>query len=238
MRPARVPPTARVLAQYLGDGGPLTGGLGVVEAWLVESAPFRAFVDAHRDKIRKKVRLATSDDARLDLRAELAVASRLLSDRRFDLAFEAYGSRIRGPDFTATFRDGRPFNVEVTRRRATGHASGDGLARPILGKLRQLPTGSANVLVIAVDATELLPDPGATLRELRRRAERRDDGWFATHGIADAVTFNQGVLRLSAVLAWTEGAAEASRLATWVNGAARIAVDAPALRAIETALRA
>ena len=115
MPPARVPPAARVLVDHLGDGAALPGPLADLEDWLAGSSRLRAFVDANRDKIRKKVRLATTDDTRLDLWAELRVATRLLADRRIELAFEAYGSGNRGPDFTATYRAGRELNLEVTQ---------------------------------------------------------------------------------------------------------------------------
>ena len=159
MPPARVPPAARVLVDHLGDGAALPGPLADLEGWLAGSARLRAFVDANRDKIRKKVRLATTDDTRLDLWAELRVATRLLADRRIELAFEAYGSGNRGPDFTATYRAGRPFNVEVTRRHGP---AADGLERTVLAKLRQLPPSRANVLVVAADAAGDEPArPGA-----------------------------------------------------------------------------
>ena len=59
--------------------------------WLEDNARFQTFVSQHQDKVRKK--LSTADEeARLDVRAELLVAHRLLSDRRFEVAFEAYGA--------------------------------------------------------------------------------------------------------------------------------------------------
>lgn len=234
MSPARVPPAARVLVEHLGDGAALPGPLADLGDWLAGSSRLRAFVDANRDKIRKKVRLATTDDTRLDLWAELRVATRLLSDRRIELAFEAYGSGNRGPDFTATYRAGRELNLEVTRRH--GPAAG-GLQRTILTKLRQLPPSRANVLVVAMDAAvDGPPDPAPVLRELRARGDRRDDAWFAAHGLADAATFHQGVLRLSAVVTWTEPPDGRSSAIAWTNPGARITVEPAALRAIEGAL--
>ncbi len=235
MPPARVPPAARVLVDHLGDGTALPGPLADLEGWLAGSSRLRAFVDANRDKIRKKVRLATTDDARLDLWAELRVATRLLADRRIELAFEAYGSGNRGPDFTATYRAGRELNLEVTRRHGPAV---DGLERTILAKLRQLPPSRANVLVVAVDAVgDGPPDPAPMLRELRTRADRRDDAWFAAHGLADAAAFHQGVLRLSAVVTWAESPDGRSDAIAWTNAGARIALEPAALRAIEAALR-
>ena len=235
MRQARVPPAARVLVDHVGDGAALPGPLADLEGWLAGSSRLRTFVDANRDKIRKKVRLATSDDPRRDLRAELRVAARLLADRRIDLDFEAYGAGNRGPDFTMTYRAGRPCNVEVTRRHGS---AADGLERTVLAKLRQLPPARANVLVVALDAPGDAPaDPTPVLRELRTRADRRDDAWFAAHDLADAAAFHQGVLRLSAVVTWTEPPGGRSIASTWTNPGARIAVEPAALRAIEAALR-
>src|SRR5438874_7086519 len=86
-------------------------------SWLVVSGRFRAFAEANRDKIRKKLRAARDLDSLADVRAELRTAHLLLSDRRIDLAFEAYGSGKGGPDFTVTFRASERFNPEVTRPR-------------------------------------------------------------------------------------------------------------------------
>jgi hypothetical protein len=229
-----VPPAARALVDHLGDRGALPGPLADLEEWLAGSSRLRAFVDANRDKIRKKVRLATTDEARLDLRAELRVATRLLADRRIELAFEAYGVGNRGPDFTATYRAGREVNVEVTRRHGRG---ADGLERTILAKLRQLPPSRANVLVVALEVVdEAPPDPTPVLRELRARADRRDDAWFAAHGLGDAAAFHHGVLRLSAVVTWTESPGGRSRAIVWTNPGSRITLEPAALRAIEAAL--
>ena len=235
MAPARRPPAARLLVAHLGDGSPLPGPLADLERWLAASSRLRTFVDANRDKVRKKVRLATTADAQLDLWAELRVASRLLADRRFDLAFEAYGSGNRGPDFTATYRAGREVNIEVTRRHGPAM---DGLERTILAKLRQLPPSRANMLVVAVDAAgDGLPDPAPVIRDLRTRADRHDDAWFAAHGVADAATFHQGMLRLSAVVTWTEPPDGRSIALSWTNPGARVALEPATLRAIEAALR-
>ena len=236
MSTTRVPPAARALVEHVGAGHPLPPELRDLEGWLAASSRLRAFVDANRDKIRKKVRVATTRDQRLDVRAELRVAALLLADRRFELGFEAYGSGSPGPDFTATFRAGRPFNVEVTRRQSSGVP---GLERTILGKLRQLPPSRANLLILTLpeDVGEPL-DLGALMQALRSRADRRDDRWFAARGIADAASFHQGVLRLSAVVTWCERPPDASQAAMWLNPAARIGLDAAAARGLGAALGA
>src|SRR5919197_4629750 len=65
--------------------------------WLLESPRFLEFVSAKQDKVRKKLNGIPDDDSRLDVRAELLVAYLALADRRFSLAFEAYGARQPGP---------------------------------------------------------------------------------------------------------------------------------------------
>ena len=123
--------------------------------WLDDSARFQGFVTEHRDKVRKKL---TSDDeeSRQDVRAELLVARLLLEDRRFTVAFEAYGAGRIGPDLSVTFRANQRFNLEVTRVRGAADAEDstlDGavarLAHVIASKLRQLPAGVPNALVVA-----------------------------------------------------------------------------------------
>jgi hypothetical protein len=106
--------------------------------WLSASARFRAFATEHRAKIRKKLEGAKDADSRRDVRAELAVGRLLIANRRIELAFEAYASHGRGPDFTVTLGSQR-FNLEVTRLHGDPAAAGYG---PLLSKLRQLPPPS------------------------------------------------------------------------------------------------
>src|SRR5919112_3867631 len=101
MREPRVlTPTVQRLVTFLAAGAAAAPEMSDVVALLAASSRFRGFVEANRDKIRKKLRGATSRDARLDVRAELLVAAQLLADRRLEVAFEAYGAGRRGPDFT------------------------------------------------------------------------------------------------------------------------------------------
>ena len=227
-------PTIRRLVAYLLDAPAPDRPLAELPAWLAASPRFRSFAEGNRDKIRKKVRGAASPEARLDVRAELRVAALLLADRRFELAFEAYGAGRRGPDFTATFRAGRAFNIEVTRRRP---GTGDGALEPaILAKLRQLPPSASNVVVVVVDGPSGAPDPGPVLHELRGRADRRDDAFFVARGLEGAATFHAGLLRLAAVVAWSADAEASRRVAAWTNAGARIPLPEPTLRALVAAL--
>jgi hypothetical protein len=223
-----------------------------VRGWLEASSRFRAFAEANRDKIRKKLRSAADDDARRDVRAELLAAYLLLADRRLELAFEAYGSGNRGPDLTVAFRTNQRFNVEVTRMRmresagaaalprlagaagVAGAAAGasaqgeDGtpddpgrLPYVLLGKLRQLPPASPNVVLIMGDGVSFgETEVEAAARVLKARADRRDDPFFARRGFESARDYYAAWLRLSGVFSRSEVNGQASA-AYWPNREAR-----------------
>ena len=229
-------PSANRLARYLyGEAsGHQTDELAV---WIASSPRLRGFADAHRDKIRKKLRGAVDDEARRDVRAELEVAHRLLLDRRIDVTFEPGGATRGGPDFAVTFRGHAAFNLEVTRPRRGLDATTVG--RIVLAKLRQLPASSPNALILALDA----PPGGSPLvatavRELRSLADARDAGFLERAGIASARDFYQRYLRLGAVLMWCPRASGDGAASAWINRSARIAVPERALRACLAALRA
>ena len=205
--------------------------------WLAGSGRFRAFVDAYRDKIRRKLRGASDQEARSDVRAELAVARLLLGDRRVELAFEAYGSGKAGPDFTVTFSGATPFNLEVTRLRGSPVAPAHG--GPLLTKLHQLPPSKANVLLLAIEGADAAAfDVGGTVRLIRNRADRKDEAFFVDRDFDGTRGFYDRFLRLGAVLVWCDAGTGERRAAAWVNRSARIAVPERAVRACLTALRA
>jgi hypothetical protein len=200
------------------------------------SSRFAAFVEAHRAKIRKKLRGAADEASVRDVRAELAVARLLLVDRRFELTFEAYGHG-GGPDFTVTYRAGRPFDLEVTRLRRSPDAAA--VSGVVLGKLRQLPPSSPNLLLVAVeDEAADSVDVGAAVRALRARADRKDEAYFAFRGIDGTRTFYERLLRLGGVIVWCETAVGDRRAASWANGSARIALPQATMRAVLACLRA
>ena len=204
--------------------------------WLAGSARFRAFAQAHRDKIRKKFRGATDAEALRDVRAELETARFLLADRRIELAFEAYGSGKGGPDFTVTFRGTRSFNLEVTRPHRVPDESGLGAA--LLAKLRQLPPSAANAILFAIDGDSAAAlDVDAAARALRSRADAKDEAFFTTRGFDGTRAFYERYLRLSAVFVSAEGAAGDARGTLWFNRSARIDMPEPAARASLACLR-
>jgi hypothetical protein len=218
---------------------------GELSEWLASSPRFRAFAEANRDKIRKKLRGAADQEARRDVRAELRTAHLLLADRWIELAFEAYGSGRGGPDFTVVFRGVRSFNLEVTRLRRTPDLASYG--GPLLAKLRQLPPSVPNAVLIAIDrdGTDAV-DVEAAVRALRARADTKDEGFFAGRGFEGSRGFYERFLRLGAVFVLGEAAAEPAaaeggiregRASLWVNRSARIELPPRAARACLLALQ-
>jgi hypothetical protein len=225
----------RLAAHLLADGGN-TRFAEELETWLASSARFRAWAEVHRDKIRKKLRTAADLQARLDARAELAVAHRLVEDRHVELAWEAYGAQHRGPDFTVVYRRTQRFNLEVTRlRRPPDEAA---VAGALAVKLRQLPPSVSNAVLLAVDAADAAEAPiEAALRGLRARADAHDDAFFTARGHAGTKGFNERWLRLGGVYAWAEGATGTHATMT-VNRGARMALPEKGARAVLAALDA
>lgn len=224
------------LAQHLFGDATSDSLADEVAGWLGGSARFRAFAEAHRDKIRKKLRSAADAEARRDVRAELAVAHLLLADRRIDLAFEAYGSTKGGPDFTVTVRGERGFNLEVTRLRQAMNAATHG--GPLPAKLRQLPPSAPNAVLIAIEGDSAQAfDVAAATRSLRARADAKDEAFFTTRGFDGSRAFYQRFLRLGAVFVWCEEAGDDARLTLWSNPSARIAVPERAVRSVVACLR-
>lgn len=208
-----------------------------VATWVAGSRRFRAFAEANRDKIRKKLRGATDTEGRRDVRAELRAAHLMLADRRIDLAFEAYGSGKPGPDFTVVYRAARSFNLEVTRMRRSPDAARHG--GPLLAKLRQLPPSSPNAVVVAIEGeTAEAFDVAAATRALLARATAGDEAFFIQRRFAGTRAFHEGYLRLGAVMVWCEPAVGDAQAALWTNRSARMPVPERALRACLLSLRA
>lgn len=205
-------------------------------AWLAGAPRFRVFVEAHRDKIRKKLRGAAEAEALRDVRVELQAALLLLADRRIDLGYEAYGSGRVGPDFTVTFRATQRFNLEVTRpRRLRGPTD----FSAVVAKLRQLPPSTSNAVLIAIDGGSAAAlDVAAATRVLRSRADARDEPFLAAHGFEGTRDFYDRYLRLGGVLVWCAGAVGDARAALWINPSARIPLPSSGVRACLRCLRA
>jgi hypothetical protein len=238
MTPAPAPrPSVERLTGYLFDRRPGDPMAEELAGWLAGSARFRAFAEAHRDKIRKKVRSAADAEALRDVRAELQGARLLLTDPRIELAFEAYGAGKRGPDLTVTLRGRDTFNLEITRlhRRPDASAAGG----PILAKLQQLPPSVPNALLVAIEGTtaETL-DVATATRALRSRADAKDEAFFVDRGFDGTRDFYERYLRLGAVFVWSEGAPGDARATLWTNSSARIALPERVARACLACFRA
>jgi hypothetical protein len=196
----------------------------------IESRPlFAAFLTTNQDKVRKKLNTSEGEEARLDVRAELLVAYLILADRRFEVAFEAYGTGQRGPDLSVTYRTNQRFNLEVTRLRASAgtDAANDvasevgRLANVIAGKVRQLPADVPNGLLIAARGLWIAEDDmAAAVRLLKTHAERKDDTFFTRRGLKDARDFHTRFLNLGGVLVLDESSSPA-RVVSFSNRAAR-----------------
>jgi hypothetical protein len=203
--------------------------------WYAELLADRAlqqFTAAHATKIRKKLRAAGDAAAQRDLRCELAVAARL-ADLRSPLSYEPMaGAGRRGPDFLLRHKGHTEVYVEVSRlrpARSAGSRSAERLASMLCGKLGQLAAGAANLLVLVSDAGACGADEvGAALQGLRRRADARDDAFFAFRGLPDARALHQLLPRLGAVLV---AAPAAPADALWPHPQARQPLPADLARA-------
>jgi hypothetical protein len=228
--------TVERLAQELYHGDPDHQIAQDLLKWLTGSARFRAFAEANRDKIRKKLRHATDPEALRDVRAELQTARLLLADRRIELAFEAFGSGKVGPDFTVTFRGTRSFNLEVTRPHRVPDAAS--LGASLLSKLRQLPPSAPNAILFMIEGEDAETlDVDAATRALRSRADAKDEAFFTTRGFDGTRGFYERYLRLSAVFVTAEAARGDARATLWFNRSARIAMPEPSARACLGCLR-
>jgi hypothetical protein len=169
---------------------------GWIEAW----PRFAAFVSANQAKIRKKLTSAADEEARLDVRAELLVVCLLLIDRRFEVAFEAYGAHQAAPDLTVSYRTHQCFNLEVTRWRGAADVSAIKLASVVAAKTRQLPADVPNALVITGRELEISAahlTAAATL--LKAHTDHKHDAFFARRGLKDARDFYAHYLRLAGI---------------------------------------
>jgi hypothetical protein len=213
-------------------------GMRIELAHWIEARPrFGRFVSAHQDKIRKKLTGSADEEARQDVRAELLVSYVVLADRRFEAVLEGYGAGNVGPDLTLTYRENQRFNIEVTRLRAASAADEVArLANIIAAKVRQLAADLPNALVVVGRELAILEaDLATATRQLKMRAEIKDDAFFARRGLHDARTFATYYVRLSAVFVLDEASASRTVL-FWANPQARRPVPAEALSRLQACL--
>jgi hypothetical protein len=225
----RQPSTPRMLPDALLDylfAGMPGGSVAELRAYcargIAASPRFKAFAAENRDKIRKKIREARDAERLRDLRLELDTAYRLLDDRHLAVAYEKHAaSKIRAPDFTATYTSKFTFHVEVKRLRGPNSEVKWGDA--ICAKLGQLLPAAINIIVIGADGqTGEAADPPRAMAALRDRAERKDDDYFAHRAFRDARDFLRQFQRLSGVvfrIGWAQEDGGTSLL--WDNNLAR-----------------
>jgi hypothetical protein len=150
------------------------------------------------------------------VRAELLVAYLIVADRRFELAFEAYGARRLGPDLTVAFRTNQRLNLEVTRLRTladSNEAAAERLANVIAGKLRQLPGEIPNALIVAARGLNVTEDSlVAAVRLLKARTDTRDDVFFTRRGFKDARDFYAQYLHLGGIFVLDEASESAGAI--------------------------
>ncbi len=210
-------------------------------AWMTATPRFKDFAEQQRDKIRKKRRgLGDNLDGLSDLLCELGVGCRLLKDKRVTLEYETYSAaKIRGPDFTATFKGYVVFNVEVTRVRSTLPTRAKVQTRLIeetCEKLRQLPASATNVLVIALanaPSGGFAPtDMTQAMETLRRHAHGKDETFLKARGLRGSEEYFALAPRLSAAIAAIPGDdpldTPNARLALWANPQAKHPLPADA----------
>jgi hypothetical protein len=190
-----------------------------VAEWAQASRRFRAWAEAHKDKIRKKARTADGEAGLRDLALELSLAYALLADARCELDYEAYAAtKGRSPDFTVTFRVNTRFNLEATRIRSTEGDLNARLMRTVCEKVGQMPPSIINVLAVAAEHPIAEGDIAGAMAALRLLAERKEDEFFVRRGFEDAADFLRQFRRLSGILARSQPAAPD---ALWANPLAK-----------------
>ena len=230
MSPQTPPVTAvhRLAEHLLGtvDDHVLTHELGT---WLAGSPRFRAFADAHKDKIRKKLRGATDADARRDVRAELRAAYELLVNRGSSSRSRRTGRESRAPTSLSPSAERAPSTSEV--RGYAGHRTctrSSGRSSPSSANLHP----ASRTRFIAIEGSGAAgQDLVAATQALRARADGKDEAFFAARGFDGTKGFYDRYLRLGAVFVWSEAESGDDRAATWINKSARIPLPDRAVRA-------
>jgi hypothetical protein len=193
------------------------------EGWVRGSRRFRAFAATYRHKLRSKLKNARDEGGMQDLRAELETAELLLRAERFTLEYEKYAaSKVRGPDFTVTFKTHTPFNVEVRRIRTLEMSDGDTPARTnklmtvLCDKVGQMPPGIVNLLWLIAHGEISGDDLTRAVGTLRQLAERKTEEYFTRRGFESAAHFVRQYGRLSGIVLRPAGAD-----VLWLNPLAR-----------------
>ena len=193
------------------------------EAWVKGSRRFKVFAADYRVKIRAKLKNVHDDAGAQDLRAELEIAARLLTEKRFTLEYEKYAaSKQRAPDFTVTFKTHTPFNVEVRRIRSVEIEAGDSgaptgkLLAVICDKVGQMPPSIVNLLWLVAEREISEADLVQVAATLRQLAERKDEVFFTRQRFESTADFLKQYRRLSGIVV-----SEPGENTLWLNPLAR-----------------
>lgn len=201
--------------------------------WLADSRRFAAFVDAFRDKIRKKIRVTQDPETLLDIRLELETAYRLLQEKTLSLVYEPQlAEKVRSPDFAVSFTTSMTFMLEVTRLRMNQRSAKeqtspantirDRLADAVCSKLGQLQPKQSNILLVGVDSLRLTQDDlRATMLRIQQRAERSESAFFQRYGFRDRANFFNHYQRLSEIFLRGTDSQKGDAFLAWVNPQAK-----------------
>ncbi|MBZ0280437.1 MAG: hypothetical protein K8L97_06825 [Anaerolineae bacterium] len=190
-----------------------------VESWMKDSRRFRGFAESYRAKIRKKCRVALTDEEIKSLHLELDVARWLLTDSRCEVAYEKLAPEGgRTPDFTVTFRANTILNVEVTRMRLSESDESAALQTKVIStvcdKLGQMQTNSLNLVIIGCDVPVAIADVNAGMASLLRAAHDKNEAWFTARRFRNSADFLKQFQRLGGIKLWESGG-------LWLNKVAR-----------------
>lgn len=178
------------------------------EGWVRSMRRFKTFAIDYRSKIRTKLKSAGDENGLQDLRAELATAFLLLREERFTLEYEKYAAaKVRGPDFTVTYKTHTPFNIEVRRlRSAEMGEDADALQIKLMAvlcdKVGQMPPGIINLLWLQAERPLSVDNVAQALVMLRQRADRKDEDFFKRRGYTSAADFLKHDRQLSAIVVY------------------------------------
>jgi hypothetical protein len=212
--------------------------------WLGSSRRFAAFATAFRDKIRKKIRTTHDPKSVRSLQLELQTAYLLLREPSLSLEYEPEQSKgARSPDFGVTFTTSLTFMLEVTRVQTAGNMAAETPKKPpasppgitsayppaaarladaVAGKLGQLLPQCGNILLVAIEAPQLIPsDVRNAMFALQQLAERSDAMFLQAHGFPGRADFFRHYRRLSEVFVQVTDVEAARSMVAWINPQAK-----------------
>ncbi len=196
--------------------------------WILQSRRFQSFVVANRDKIRKKLRIATTSESLHSLLLELDIARHFSADSNCTVEYEKFvQSKQRNPDLTVAYRIHTRFNLEATCVRiAEGQT--DKLGRIVGEKIGQLIPEMLNLLVLSSGNDSLNQEHvNAAMMRLKQQAEQRDPELLTRTGFKDPRGFFKQFQWLNGIILWhSHEQAQSSPILAWINPQARYCLPA------------